>query len=132
MLAAALPLLVSCVDNLVLDEPAPSTGADGDKVTLSIGLGIPELEASGVYTKAFGEIDDARRLSLAVRLFVFDENGFFVEYADATNRLEPGDNDFEPGQRNQTTFSVTLTRSKLPRRIDRKSVSGCVRATRRA
>lgn len=117
MLAAALPLLVSCVDNLVLDEPALSTGADRDKVTLSIGLGIPELEASGVYTKAFGEIDDARRLSLAVRLFVFDENGFFVEYADATNRLEPGDNDFETARRNQTTFSVTLTRSKLPRRI---------------
>ena len=99
-----------------MDEP---TNEDGEKVTMRFGINVPdELADAHVNTKALGEINDAGRLNLALCVYVFDNSGFFVERAMATNlRHETGDLLFEDARRNQTTFTVELTKSKTPRKI---------------
>lgn len=102
--------LASCSEELLPDGTAVS---DSDKVTLTFSLGIPQSEA--VTTRSFGQMNDEKRLRLAVRLFVFDNNGLFVESATAVEK--ENDNSFEPGRPNQTNFEVTLTKSGSERRI---------------
>ena len=108
ILFAAL-VFAACTEDLLPENQ--SNSIDGDKVTLSFSLGVPEAET--VMTRSFGEMDEdgEKRLRLAVRLFVFDNNGFFVESANAVNKANP------ESPADQTNFEVTLTKSGTPRRI---------------
>lgn len=100
----AILTFASCSEEALITDGGRD---DSDKVTLTFSLGVPE--SGSVTTRSFGEIDDAKRLRLAVHLFVFDNNGFFVESATAVNKVNPDSA--------QTNFEVTLTKSSSQRRI---------------
>lgn len=106
----AVFVLAACTDELLPENPA---GNDSDKVTISFSLGIPETES--LSTRSMSQMTDDKRLRLAVHLFVFDNNGYFVERATAVEKENV--NTFEPDRRNHTNFKVTLTKSGTPRRI---------------
>ena len=119
ILFTILVLVASCVrEEMPVDEKPDY--ADGQKVRISFDLGIPTKVSDSwaeaeVETKSFGDLSDARRLSLKLRLYVFDESGFLVEARDADSY--ENDNSFESAHRNETKFSVELTRSKNKRTI---------------
>ena len=113
----AILMLTSCTQELWPDNTQED---NGEKVTLSFSIDAPLVDASNdwgrIDTKSFGEMTDAKRLRLTLRLFVFDENGFLLESPYAQNKTNPASpNPDSPT--NQTNFEVTLTKSSRQRRI---------------
>jgi len=118
-LPALILLATSCMPE-ALPGPAVDEG-DGGKVTVnfSVGAVLKEQEGwgDGAGTKAFDEMTDAKRDGLKLRVYVFDQYGLFLEYADATTP-DPSKlpTDFNK-QSDETVFSVEITRSNNPRRL---------------
>ena len=112
MLGLLVMLLAGCSEELLpLNDRQQQ--ADGDKVTVKVGLDVME---SNMVTRAMDEISDADRMALAIRLYVFDSDGYLVETTDnLTGRTN--DNSLETSKRNQTNFEVELTKSTKERRI---------------
>ena len=108
---AAMVLIAACTK-----DPLPifEEEAEDGNVTVSMSLDMAAVADWTVVepdTKSLGEIDAAGRLGLAVRLYVFDNNGFLVESADAYEKVNPD------SPADQTNFSVDLTKSNTARRV---------------
>ena len=108
----AMLMAASCADYI---EPAGPDTADGEKVSVSIGIDVPTATLA-TPTRAMGEIDDDGRKALAVRLYVFDADGFLVETVDVGDERTNVDT-YESAKRNETQFKVELTKSTRERRI---------------
>ena len=119
MLGLLALVLAGCSEELLPVNDGRQV-SDGDKVAVSVGLDFMDPSTP---TRAMGEISDADRLNLAVRLFVFDADGYLVETVDVPNGTTDGNpdrtnnNTFETGKRNETKFWVELTKSNKERRI---------------
>ena len=100
--------LVSCVSE---DLPQTSTPQEGDKVTLTFGVHIPE---AGVATRSMA--DPAVK---SLNLLVFDQNGYLVETATATvGGSTSWDDKTTPKDATKTqAFTVTLTKTSAYRAI---------------
>ena len=84
-------------------------------VTISFSIDAPLIGSDNDWnslgTKAFSEMTSEKRLRLALRLYIFDENGFLLETHDAVNKTNPG------SPADQTNFEVTVNKTSRPRRI---------------
>lgn len=104
--------LTSCVQELL---PGDRKDGEGEKITISFSLDTPLIGSdndwSNPYTKSFGEMTNAKRLGLIVRLYIFDENGFLVESPFATSKTNPA------SPSDQTNFEVEVTKTSRQRRI---------------
>ena len=100
--------LVSCVSE---DLPQTSIPQEGDKVTLTFGVQIPE---AGVATRSMAD-----PAITSLNLLVFDQNGYLVETATATVGGNTSWNDTTtPTDATKTqAFTVTLTKTSSYRAI---------------
>ena len=100
--------LVSCVSE---DLPQTSIPQEGDKVTLTFGVQIPE---AGVATRSMAE-----PAITSLNLLVFDQNGYLVETAQAYVGGSTSWNDTTtPTDATKTqAFTVTLTKTSAYRAI---------------
>ena len=69
-------LLISCHDDEMINN-IPTPVEEGGKVTVTVGLDIPELQSAG--SRALEEFNYANAANLPLQLVVFDENGLFTE-----------------------------------------------------
>ena len=69
-------LLISCHDDEIINN-IPTPVEEGGKVTVNVGLDIPELQSAG--SRALEEFNYANAANLPLQLVVFDENGLFTE-----------------------------------------------------
>ena len=69
-------LLISCHDDEMINN-IPNPVEEGGKVTVTVGLDIPELQSAG--SRALEEFNYANAANLPLQLVVFDENGLFTE-----------------------------------------------------
>ena len=69
-------LLVSCHDDEMISN-IPTPVEEGGKVTVTVGLDIPELQTAN--SRTLGEFDYDNAANLPLQLVVFDENGLFTE-----------------------------------------------------
>ena len=81
-------LAVSCMQEVLPEPESGSEEVAGDKVTITFGVDFASREYDGwgegeLATKAFGEMTNAKRNGLKLRIYVFDHYGMFTEYADA-------------------------------------------------
>ena len=107
ILFAAL-FMVACTDEISVPE---TEGGEYDgKVTLTFGVSAPE--AGVAQTRTLGEMTDDLQQSLSLWLMVYDEQGIFVQAAQAT----PGGN-VAHGDHTDTQFTVTLNATSAKRVI---------------
>lgn len=83
---------------------------EGDEVTVHFSINAPE--EGTVETRALGEITPEQQAALTLWLFVFDENGIFLQAAQAT----PNESS-EHGAHYDTPFSVELNATSAKRII---------------
>lgn len=69
-------LLISCHDDEIINN-IPTPVEEGGKVTVTVGLDIPELQSAS--SRALDEFNYGNAANLPLQLVVFDENGLFTE-----------------------------------------------------
>lgn len=69
-------LLISCHDDEMINN-IPTPVEEGGKVTVTVGLDIPELQSAS--SRALSEFNYDKAANLPLQLVVFDENGLFTE-----------------------------------------------------
>lgn len=86
---------------------SPNDVTEGEEVTLSMSVSVPGME---VATRALGEYDYGKndKPHPALWVIVFDQQGYLVEYAKATEQSLTG------GSLNETKFSVKLHETPEP------------------
>ena len=98
-------MLVSCHDDEMISN-IPTPVEEGGKVTVNVGLDIPELQAAN--SRALGEFNYNNASTLPLHLVVFDENGLFTEWKSAVYQGIEG---------NVVKFSAELTVTNAKRYI---------------
>lgn len=98
-------LLVSCHDDEMISN-IPTPAEEGGKVTVTVGLDIPELQTAN--SRTLGEFDYSQVSTLPLHLVVFDENGLFTEWESAVYQGIEG---------NVVKFSAELTVTNAKRYI---------------
>ena len=106
---SSLLVLSSCTDELSIPNELPKV-QEGDNVTVQFSINAPEEGMAE--TRTLGEMTDAAQKALNVWLLVFDNNGLFVQAAEAT----PGDNETD-GNHTDTNFTATLNATSAQRVI---------------
>ena len=84
---------------------SPNDVTEGEEVTLSMSVSVPGME---VATRAFGEYEYTDGSHPSLWVVVFDQQGYLVEYAKATEQSLTG------GSLNETKFSVKLHETPEP------------------
>lgn len=84
---------------------SPNDVTEGEEVTLSMSVSVPGME---VATRALGEYEYADGSHPSLWVVVFDQQGYLVEYAKATEQSLTG------GSLNETKFSVKLHETPEP------------------
>lgn len=84
---------------------SPNDVTEGEEVTLSMSVSVPGME---VATRAFGEYEYTDGSHPYLWVVVFDQQGYLVEYAKATEQSLTG------GSLNETKFSVKLHETPEP------------------
>ena len=101
-------LLCGCSEEI--DVPVKKIINEGDEVTVHFSINAPE--EGTVETRALGEITPAQQAALTLWLFVFDENGIFLQAAQATP-----DGYNEHGTHYDTPFTAELNATSAKRII---------------
>lgn len=84
---------------------SPNDVTEGEEVTLSMSVSVPGME---VATRAFGEYEYTDGSHPSLWVVVFDQQGYLVEYAKATEQS------LKEGSLNETKFSVKLHETPEP------------------
>ena len=84
---------------------SPNDVTEGEEITLSMSVSVPGME---VATRAFGEYGYKDGSHPSLWVVVFDQQGYLVEYAKATEQSLTG------GSLNETKFSVKLHETPEP------------------
>lgn len=105
----SLLVLSSCTDELSVSNEYLDV-REGDNVKVQFSINAPEEGIAE--TRTLGDMTDAAQKSLNVWLLVFDNNGLFVQAAQAT----PGDN-VTDGSHTDTKFTATLNATSAQRTI---------------
>lgn len=84
---------------------SPNDVTEGEEVTLSMSVSVPGME---VATRTLGEYEYADGSHPSLWVVVFDQQGYLVEYAKATEQSLTG------GSLNETKFSVKLHETPEP------------------
>ena len=106
---SSLLLLTACSDELSIPIDV-SNVQEGDNVKVQFSINAPEQGIAE--TRTLGEMTDAAQKALNVWLLVFDNNGLFLQAAQAT----PGDNANHDGH-TDTKFTATLNATSAQRVI---------------
>lgn len=106
---SSLLLLTACSDELSIPIDV-SNVQEGDNVKVQFSINAPEQGIAE--TRTLGEMTDAAQKALNVWLLVFDNNGLFLQAAQAT----PGDNANHDGH-TDTKFTATLNATSAQRTI---------------
>lgn len=99
-------LLISCHDDEIINN-IPTPVEEGGKVTVTVGLDIPELQSAS--SRALGEFNYGNAANLPLQLVVFDENGLFTELGQEV--------EYNGTQDNIVKFKVKLTVTNAKRYI---------------
>jgi len=124
LLSALALITVACQQELVpIEREEQECGGDKVTVNFSVACNFKEYDSWGensVDTKSFGEMTTAKRNGLKLRVYVFDQYGFFLEKADA-QIPSPQPTTIDPNNTvvkdDETVFSVELTQTKNERRL---------------
>ena len=97
-----LSLMTACIKE---NFSSPVEVTEGEMVTIDLSVSVPEMEAA---TRALGEYNYADGSHPTLWVVVFDQQGYLVEYAKATEQSYNG------GANKETKFSVELHATPEP------------------